>query len=99
MEAPKDAVRAGPDPWMSPVRCALYARVSPLDQQSENQPAELRACVGTRQWTPVGEFQDEGVPEAPAPRNAESLMAILSTLVELAAYQQWAQADPTRGSS
>lgn len=43
------------------MRCALYARVSTLDQQSDNQLAELRAYVTMRQWTPAGEFRDDGV--------------------------------------
>jgi DNA invertase Pin-like site-specific DNA recombinase len=58
------------------VRCALYARVSTLDQQSENQLAELRAYIATRQWTLVGEFQDEGVSGAKDRRPAlDRLMA------------------------
>jgi DNA invertase Pin-like site-specific DNA recombinase len=43
------------------VRVAIYARVSSDAQTVDNQLLELRAYVGTRQWTLVGEFQDEGV--------------------------------------
>jgi len=43
------------------MRCALYARVSTLDQQSDNQLAELRGYVTTRQWTLTGEFRDDGI--------------------------------------
>jgi DNA invertase Pin-like site-specific DNA recombinase len=43
------------------VRVALYSRVSSDSQTVDNQLLELRAYVGTRQWTLAGEFQDEGV--------------------------------------
>ena len=43
------------------MRAALYCRVSSDSQTVDNQLLELRAYVGTRQWTLVGEFQDEGV--------------------------------------
>ena len=49
-----------PRPWRLPVRCALYARVSTLDQQPENQLAELRRYVAARGWTAV-EYVDRGV--------------------------------------
>jgi DNA invertase Pin-like site-specific DNA recombinase len=43
------------------VRVALYCRVSSDSQTVDNQLLELRTYIGTRQWTLVGEFQDEGV--------------------------------------
>ena len=43
------------------MRAALYSRVSSDSQTVDNQLHELRAYVSTRQWTLVGEFQDEGV--------------------------------------
>jgi DNA invertase Pin-like site-specific DNA recombinase len=42
------------------MRCALYARVSTLDQQPENQLRELRRYVEARGWTAV-EYVDHGV--------------------------------------
>jgi len=42
------------------MRCAIYARVSTLDQQPENQLAELRRYVEARGWTAV-EYVDRGV--------------------------------------
>ena len=44
----------------SPRRAAIYARVSTLDQEPENQLAELRHYVAARGWTAV-EFVDRGV--------------------------------------
>ena len=44
----------------SPRRAAIYARVSTLDQEPENQLAELRRYVAARGWTAV-EFVDRGV--------------------------------------
>ena len=41
-------------------RAAIYARVSTLDQEPENQLAELRHYVAARGWTAV-EFVDRGV--------------------------------------
>ena len=41
----------------SPRRAAIYARVSTLDQEPENQLAELRRYVEARGWTAV-EFVD-----------------------------------------
>jgi DNA invertase Pin-like site-specific DNA recombinase len=43
------------------VRCALYARVSTLDQQPENQLAELRRYVTVRGWGDPVEYVDHGV--------------------------------------
>jgi DNA invertase Pin-like site-specific DNA recombinase len=42
------------------VRTAIYARVSTLDQEPENQLAEVRRYVGARQWTSA-EYIDRGV--------------------------------------
>src|SRR5262245_19565217 len=42
------------------MRCAIYARVSTLDQDPENQLAELRRYVEARGWTPT-EYIDRGV--------------------------------------
>ena len=41
-------------------RAALYARVSTLDQEPENQLAELRRYVAARDWVPI-EYVDQGV--------------------------------------
>lgn len=41
-------------------RCAIYARVSTLDQEPENQLAELRRFAQARGWTAV-EYVDHGV--------------------------------------
>jgi hypothetical protein len=43
------------------MRCALYARVSTLDQQPENQLAELRRYVEVRGWGAAVEYVDHGV--------------------------------------
>src|SRR4029453_18962823 len=45
---------------MNPMRAALYARVSTLDQEPENQLAELRRYCEARGWTAM-EFVDRGV--------------------------------------
>ncbi len=45
---------------VAPRRAAIYARVSTLDQEPENQLAELRRYVQARGWTAV-EFVDRGV--------------------------------------
>jgi len=42
------------------MRAAIYARVSTLDQQPENQLDELRRYVAARGWTAV-EFVDKSV--------------------------------------
>jgi DNA invertase Pin-like site-specific DNA recombinase len=42
------------------MRCAIYARVSTLDQHVENQLQELRTYVERRGWTAI-EFVDRGV--------------------------------------
>ena len=41
-------------------RAALYARVSTLDQEPENQLAELRRYVAARAWVAI-EYVDQGV--------------------------------------
>ena len=41
-------------------RCAIYARVSTMEQTTENQLAELRRYVEARGWT-AHEYIDEGV--------------------------------------
>jgi DNA invertase Pin-like site-specific DNA recombinase len=42
------------------MKAAIYARVSTLDQEPENQLAELRRYVSARSWTAV-EYVDRGV--------------------------------------
>ncbi len=42
------------------MRAAIYARVSTLDQEPENQLIELRRYVEARGWTAV-EYVDKGV--------------------------------------
>ncbi len=42
------------------VRAAIYARVSTVDQEPENQLAELRRYVEARRWTAT-EYVDHGV--------------------------------------
>lgn len=43
------------------MRAAIYARVSTLDQEPENQLQELRRFVEARGWTKVWEYVDRGV--------------------------------------
>ncbi len=43
-----------------PLRAAIYARVSTLDQEPENQLAELRRYVQARGWS-AHEYTDKGV--------------------------------------
>jgi DNA invertase Pin-like site-specific DNA recombinase len=43
------------------VRAAIYARVSTLDQQPENQLAELRRYAAARGWAAAVEYVDHGV--------------------------------------
>ena len=50
-------------------RAALYARVSTLDQEPENQLAELRRYVEARSWT-AAEYVDHGVSGAKERRPA-----------------------------
>ena len=58
------------------MRAALYCRVSSDSKTVDNQLLELRTYIGTRQWTLVGEFQDEGVSGAKDRRPAlDRLMA------------------------
>jgi DNA invertase Pin-like site-specific DNA recombinase len=42
------------------MRAAVYARVSTVDQEPENQLRELRRYVGARGWTAV-EYVDHGI--------------------------------------
>ena len=51
------------------LRAALYARVSTLDQEPENQLAELRRYVEARGWTAT-EYIDKGVSGAKGRRPA-----------------------------
>ena len=44
------------------MRAAIYARVSTLDQEPENQLQELRRYAEARGWTVV-EYVDRGVSE------------------------------------
>src|SRR5688572_31863054 len=52
-----------------PMRAAIYARVSTLDQEPENQLQELRRYVEARGWTAV-EYVDRGVSGVKARRPA-----------------------------
>ena len=45
----------------TPRRAALYARVSTLDQEPENQLVELRRYVRARSWPAAVEYVDKGV--------------------------------------
>lgn len=57
------------------MRCAIYARVSTLDQEPENQLAELRRYIDARSWTAV-EYVDRGVSGAKDKRPAlDALLA------------------------
>jgi hypothetical protein len=47
-------------PPAAPVRAAAYSRVSTLDQEPENQLAELRRYAAARGWT-LTEFVDRGI--------------------------------------
>ena len=51
------------------LRAAIYARVSTLDQQPENQLAELRQYIAARGWT-AAEYVDQGVSGAKERRPA-----------------------------
>jgi DNA invertase Pin-like site-specific DNA recombinase len=51
------------------MRAAIYARVSTLDQEPENQLGELRRYVAARDWTAV-EYVDKGVSGAKDKRPA-----------------------------
>ena len=43
------------------MRAAIYARVSTLDQEPENQLQELRTYIAARGWTAATEYVDRGV--------------------------------------
>ena len=45
----------------TPLRAAIYARVSTLEQEPENQLAELRRYVAARSWPAATEYVDHGV--------------------------------------
>jgi DNA invertase Pin-like site-specific DNA recombinase len=47
--------------FRAPLKAAIYARVSTLDQEPENQLQELRAYVAARGWTLSTEYVDRGV--------------------------------------
>jgi DNA invertase Pin-like site-specific DNA recombinase len=53
------------------MKAAIYARVSTLDQEPENQLMELRRYLGARGWTAV-EYVDRGVSGAKDAAGAES---------------------------
>ena len=53
----------------TPCRAVIYARVSTLDQQRENQLNELRRHVEARRWSPV-EYVDHGISGAKEKRPA-----------------------------
>lgn len=55
------------------MRCAIYARVSTLDQHVENQLTELRQYAERRGWTTV-EYVDEGISGAKERRPALDAM-------------------------
>ena len=44
------------------MKAAIYARVSTLDQEPENQLAELRRYVRARSWPAAVEYVAKGVP-------------------------------------
>ena len=54
---------------ITPCRAAIYARVSTLDQEPENQLDELRRYVQARGWTPT-EYVDHGISGAKEKRPA-----------------------------
>jgi DNA invertase Pin-like site-specific DNA recombinase len=43
------------------MKAAIYARVSTLDQEPENQLQELRTYIAARGWTAATEYVDRGV--------------------------------------
>ena len=53
----------------TPYRAAIYARVSTLDQEPENQLAELRQYITARGWSAV-EYVDHGISGAKERRPA-----------------------------
>ena len=53
----------------SPIKAAIYARVSTLDQEPENQLSELRCYADARGWMPT-EYVDHGVSGAKERRPA-----------------------------
>ena len=58
------------------IRCALYARVSTVDQHCDNQLAELRTFCAARGWQITREYVDHGVSGASESRPAlDTLLA------------------------
>ena len=55
------------------MRCAIYARVSTVEQTAENQLQELRRYVAARSWTAT-EYVDQGVSGAKDSRPALDAM-------------------------
>ena len=47
--------------FRAPLKAAIYARVSTLDQEPENQLQELRTYIAARGWTASTEYVDRGV--------------------------------------
>ena len=45
----------------APLKAAIYARVSTLDQEPENQLQELRSYIAARGWTVSTEYVDRGI--------------------------------------
>ena len=52
------------------MRAAIYARVSTLDQEPENQLAELRRYIAARSWPAATEYVDKGISGAKDKRPA-----------------------------
>ena len=57
------------------MKAAIYARVSTLDQEPENQLAEVRRYAAARGWTPT-EYVDRGVSGAKDRRPALDLLIV-----------------------
>jgi len=45
----------------SPIRCALYVRVSTKDQECKTQVRQLTSCCRTRRWEVAQVFEDVGI--------------------------------------
>jgi len=72
----------------SPLRAAIYARVSTIDQEPENQLAELRRYVEARGWSAV-EYVDKGVSGAKDRRPALDQLLIDARLRRLDVVVCW----------
>lgn len=69
------------------VKCAIYARVSRGDLESENQLLELRAFGDRKGWTVVGEYVDEDVRgDAPRPQLQALLRAAHERRFDVAVF-------------